>query len=537
MKIIHKVVKHGIDSRSLLKQGIDLVADIIKPTLGAKSYNVIVQDDEDSPPRSMNDGYYIADSLADDDPTVNAGIRLMRDICKRTNDVVGDGTSSTAVITQELINRGEEEIKNGKHPVLIKKEIESDFEICKKELSEKAKDIKGDDILKVATVASNNDKEIGQSIANIYNKLGTSAAIMVEKSAEDKIKEEIVEGIYFDTGYGEARAFINNPRKMTAEYEDVKVLCLDFGAGNFDWMASFINKVMKQLTEEKRMSWDFKLLILCREFSFEGQVYPFLAHNSTLMNQKAVGQQGNPLGFGVVAVEAPHSYGNQSDIIEDIAIATGAKIVGDRSGLFLRDANVDVLGTAKKIEVSKNHTTIIGGGGNKTSLDIYLLKLKGQLKEAKQDYREGLEKRINSLESGVGILKIGGTTDIERTERSIRVEDAVLAVKSAIKSGVVVGGGVIYNQLAEKCQYDYFKKACGKISEQIQLNAGVEPKEIKGNIGFNALTDKYENLEEAGVIEPVDVVKTVLENAVSFSTLYLTTSSSIIGKSEHVNDK
>jgi chaperonin GroEL len=540
MQIIHKVVKHGIDSRALLKKGIDIVAETIKPTLGAKSYNVIVQDNEDSPPRSMNDGYYIADSLADDDVTVNAGIRLMRDICKRTNDKVGDGTTSTAVITQAIINSGEEAVKNGKHPVEVKKEIEDDFELCKRELNNLKKDIKGDDILNVATIASNNDKEIGQSIANIYNKLGNSAAIMVEKSAEDKIKEEIVEGIYFDTGYGEARAFINNPRKMTAEHEDVKVLCLDFGAGNIDWIMTFINKIMIKLSEEKRPSWDLKLLIICREFSFEGQVYPFLAHNTTLFDQKAVGEKGNPLGFGAVAIEAPHSYGNQSDIIEDIAIATGAKVVGDRTGLFLKDADINVLGSAKKIEVGRNKTIIIGGQGDKTELDIYLMKLKGQLKECKQEYREGLEKRINSLESGVGILKIGGTTDIERTERSIRVEDAILATKAAIESGVVIGGGVIYNQLAEKCKNDYLKIACKSIGKQIQLNAGVKEenlKENKGKIGFNALTNTWEDLEKAGVIEPVNVVKTVLENAVSFSTLFLTTCASSIAKSEYVSDK
>ena len=538
----HKVILQGKDARSKLKEGVDLVADIIKTTLGPKGRNVIVKNLGPLPPRSMNDGYYIADHIQHDDPFINAGVDMVKEICKKTNDIAGDGTTTTAVLAQRLIDNGLKEVEKGRNPVDIKKELELDLVNIKEELKKLSKPIETNaDIRNIATISGNNDEKIGEALEKIYEKVGKNSAIMVEKSGDSEIRTETIKGIYFDTGFGEAKAFVNNAAKMVAEYKDIKVLCVDEALEYVDDIAPFIEKLINQYSEKGKTSWDLRLLIIANEIPTKMDAMAVLAENNKAALLRQVDENKNPAGFYCVAIQAPEFGPTRSEILEDIAIATGGVCISKVNGLKLRDADPNkVLGNAEKVIVTTNTTTIVGGTADKQILEDRIKMLQGEIDQLHvnaKTTREKLEKRLQVISSGVGIIFAGGSTEMESKERHLRIEDAVLAVKSAVEEGVSVGGGLTYLKLSKLAKTNILKEACQAVIEQVADNAGQDPMEVINNldnnklsynIGFNALNGIFENLEKAGVIDSTKVIRVALENAVSLTSLFLTTSSCVI---------
>lgn len=533
-----KVIFQDSDARFKLKEGIDLVSDIIKTTLGPKGRNVIVKNLGPLPPRSMNDGYYIADHIQHKDPTINAGADMLKEICKKTNDVAGDGTTSTAVLSQSLIDSGLKELESGKNPVDIKNSLNKDLKEVLTKLKELSKPVEtAEDVEHIATISGNNDKEIGKAMREIYEKVGKNAAIMVEKSASSEIKTESIKGIYFDRGFGEARAFVNNPQKMTAEYKDMLVLCVDEKLEYIDDIAPFFEKLITQYEEQGKSSWEIRILVIANELPVRMDACNVLAENNRAALMRQADQSGKPTGFYVVGVEAPEYGATRSEILEDIAIATGGKVVSKLNGLSMKDVDPKkVLGRADKIIVSSNSTTIVGGNADKDILDERIAMIKGEMEQLHTNAkitREKFEKRLQVISSGVGIIYAGGATEVESKERHLRIEDAVLAVRAAIEEGISKGGGYTYMRLGEKTGNMMLASACKSIARQVAINAGKDPDEVlkkmtESGMGYNALTDTFEDMEEAGVLDSTKVIRVALENAVSLTSLFLTTSASVI---------
>lgn len=536
--IIRKKIHQGKIAQEKLTKGINIVADIIKQTLCPKGKNVIVRQSSYLQPRSMNDGHYIAQNIQSDDPTINAGMDMIKQICANTNDRVGDGTTTTAILCQELINGGFKEIAKGKNPIDIKNEINQEAKNAIAHLKSISKPLKTlDDIENIATISGNNDKDIGQAIRKIKEKLGWEAPIITERHDKTELDVKCVKGLYLKEGYRECRAFVDNFNKKTAELkggldDKVKVLCLDEEMNDINDMQAFIAKVSQEYQEKQKPTKDFKILIIAKEASPEAAPVAFMAMNNTAILQNQMSTEGAPIGFRNCIIEAPRSMGYQPDILEDIALATNAQVVGQRTGLRLRDVKPSqVLGQADKIIVNRETTIIIGGLGDKDRIKKHINGLEDDLKQERlKEKKESLEARINMLGAGIGIIKAGGITTVEAKERELRLEDAILAVKAAIEEGLVVGGGNAYYQIANNINSNILKNACLAVPKQIAVNSGKEynADKVDGNIGFNALTGEYEDLIKAGIIDATKVVRVALENAVSFSSLLLTTSASII---------
>jgi chaperonin GroEL len=536
----HKLILQGKEARLKLKQGVDLVADTIKTTLGPKGRNVIVKNLGPLPPRSFNDGYYIADHIQHDDAIVNAGVDMVKEICKKTNDVAGDGTTSTAILSQRLIDNGLKEVERGRNPVDIKNELNADLKNVLAELKTLSKPVENDmDVKNIAMIAGNNDEEIGKALRDIYLKVGKNSQILVEKSGDSNITTTTVKGIYFDTGFGEARAFVNKPASMTAEYSDVLVLCVDEKLEYVDDIAPFINKLIEWYGKDGKSSWDIRLLIIANEFPVRMDACTVLAENNRAALLKQVNKEkGLPEGFYVVGVQAPEFGATREEILDDIAIATGGICVSKANGLELKSVEPGkVLGRAEKIIVETNSTTIIGGNASLDELTKRISMINGEMDQLHVNAkvtREKFEKRLQTISAGVAIIHAGGSTEMESKERHLRIEDAVLAVKSAQEEGYCVGGGYTYYRLSKVAKTSLLRDACVSIVEQIAENAGKNQTEVINHMetftesGYNALTDTFEDLLKAGVIDSTKVIKIALMNAVSLASLFLTTSSVII---------
>lgn len=544
-----KVILHGSEARAKLKEGVDLVANTIKETLGPKGRNVIVRNLGPLPPRSMNDGYYIADHIMHDDPIINAGADMVKEICKKTNDVAGDGTTTTSVLAQNLIENGLKMVEEGINPVDIKRRLNKDLSSLKDELKSLSKPIKtADDVKYIATISGNNDEEIGEAMKEIYEKVGKNASIEVEKSAESKIRVETTKGIKFHKGFDEARDFVNNPRMMTSEYKDCHVLCVDDKLEYIDDINPFLEHYLGYMNENGRGGWESRLLIIVNEIDRNSDAMTYLLANNIAAKYKKASPDGRQQGCNLVVVEAPEFGPTRSEIMEDIAVATGGICINKMSGLKLSEITGEslekVLGKAEKVVVSTNTTTIIGGQADKKKLAEYIDKLKGetgQLHTNAKITREKYEKRLQTISAGVAIIHAGGATEVESKERHLRLEDAVLAVRAAIEEGSSVGGGHTYYQLSKRTDNELLREACLSVSKQVIKNAGENPKALMDKFtdrdGYNALTGKIEDLEKSGVMDSTKVIRVALENAVSLASLFLTTSSTIVEDVVEVEEK
>ena len=528
-----KIIKQGREARRLLKEGIDLVADVIKTTLGPKGRNVIVERLGPLPPRSMNDGYYIADHIEHKDPVINAGVAMLKEVCKKTNDVAGDETTSTAILAQVLIDRELREVEKGKNPIDIKLALERDLEKLLQELSRLSQPVAdSNDIRRVATIAGNNDESIGDALAEIYEKVGKNASILVEKSNESAIRVEAIKGIYFNKGFGDARVFVNNSARMTAEHRDIKILIVDEKVEYADDIVPFLEK----LNPDRGT----RLLVIANEMPISLDAMNILGHNNALALRGERDKEGNDLGFFCVGVEAPEFGPTRAEILEDLAVATGGICVSKQNGLTLKDADPKkVLGRAEKVIVTSNTTTIIGGNANQARLERQIEMIKGEMAQLHVNAkitREKYEGRLQVISAGVGIIHAGGATEMENKERHLRLEDAVLAARAAGEEGISAGGGFTYWRLA-KLAKTALREACLAIPEQVAENAGKNSTVIlqemeNTNLGYNALTDKFEDLKETGVLDSTKVIRVALQNAVSLTGLFLTTSAAVIEAEE-----
>ena len=510
-----KKLLRGEEARAKIKEGIDLVADYTKVTLGPKGRNVALNQYGPLPTRIVNDGVTIANEVKSEDSFVQSGVEMVQEICKKTNFNAGDGTTQTALLAQAIVTEGQKRLLSGINPVDIKKELEKDLERILKKVDELSNTVTGvEQIRNIATISGNNDTEIGDAVAKIMQEVGMNASIVIEKGDEVAIKTEAVKGMWFDKGY-RGQAFINNP-KMTAEHSNPFIFLIDQELKWDDEIAAFFKKV----GESEGMN---RVVVIANEI--EGEALRSLA----LTNVDRV-NTGD--GIAICAIEAPMAGEDRKEIMEDIAIYTGAKIISKANGYDLQKVDpLEVAGTCDKFMASSKTTTIIKGGGKNEAIEKRISEIKeliDQLGPTEKTILKNLENRKDTMESGVGIIYAGGSTEIEIKDRQLRLEDAVLASKSAVKSGYCEGGGMTYLRASKVAQSDIMVKALQSILMQIASNAGKSAESVLEHceqevVGYNANTGEYGLLLDEGIIDATAVIKNSLNNSVSLAKMFLTT--------------
>lgn len=519
----------GEKARIKLKQGIDLVADYVKLTLGPKGRNIAFNQFGPLPTRAVNDGVTIAKEIKDEDPFIQAGIEMVQEICEKTNNNAGDGTSQTALLAQAIINEGNKRLVAGFNPMVLKKELEDDCKNLISELDNLSTPVKNSkDIKNIATIAGNNDEEIGKAIAEISDKVGMNASILIEKGNAESIKIETVKGMYFDKGY-RVPAFINNYDRGIAEYNNPNIFLVNSPIRWNDEINDFFNKCL----EHKILN----VVIIAHDI--EGEALNTLAISN---KDKYTPQPKLPVSFEILGIEAPYVGPDREEVLEDIAIYTGGKIINNLDEVhnskmvgskeIIINSFDEVAGSCDRIVSSLKTTTLMGGKGTKKAIEERVKTIKQQIEQKfdrEKVTKEKLEERRDMLDSGVGIIYAGGTTEIEMKDRYLRLEDAVRASKSALKEGYVAGGGQTYLTLSRLAKTDILQNALKEVMKQVVKNAGAVPEQIvekcleKDNMGWNAKTAEFGDLIKMGVIDATLVLKNALRNAVSLAGLFLTT--------------
>ena len=528
---MHKEVLYNNDARVKLKAGIDILSNAVKVTLGPKGRNVII-DKGYSAPHITKDGATVAKSIEVKDPFENMGVQMIKEVASKTNDDSGDGTTTATVLAQSMINSGFDLLKDGFNPVFIKKGIDIAVKDVVRLIDEKSKKILDVDIKSIATISANNDESIGALISDTMLTIGRDGIIIVEESSNIKTTVESVKGIQINKGYISPQ-FITNFNKMTVELDDTQILILDRKVQNIDELLNVLEYCKKTSKS---------LFIMANEIT-----EPII--NLLIMN--------NMNGMVSISIcNLPEFGETRSFILEDIAILTGATIVNSASSFGSnRHISVDMLGSAGKIVSSSSKTTIINGGGSKELVKERIEQIKSFLKNTEvitQVQRH--QERLASLSGGIAVLKIGASSELEMKEKKDRIDDALAATRAAIEEGIVDGGGCtlaqIYFTLYEvKSTYEF---SCVEESHgydiilnslivpllQICSNAGIDGHEvllkISDTIGYNALTNTYQNLYENGIIDPAMVTRIAIENAASVSSLFLTTACAIANINDNI---
>ncbi|MBU0707976.1 chaperonin GroEL [Patescibacteria group bacterium] len=513
-----KQLKFNEEAREALRQGANKLADAVKITLGPKGRNVVLDKGFDSP-TITNDGVTIAKEIELKDKFHNMGAELIKEVASKTNDVAGDGTTTATLLAQSIINEGLKNVTAGSDPMAIKKGIEKSVQVIVEELKKNSKPVSSqEEIAQVASISAN-DKEIGKVIAEAMDHVGNDGVITVEESQSFGISKDFVEGMQFDKGYI-SPYMVTNADRMESVYEEPQILITDK-------KISALNDILPLL--EKMSQAGKKDLVIIAE-DIEGEAL------ATFVVNKLRGT------FNVLAVKAPGFGDRRKEMLDDIAILTGGKVVSEEVGLKLENAEIDMLGKARKVIASKENTTIIEGKGDENSIKSRIEQIKKEIKESTSDFdKEKLQERLAKLSGGVAVLKVGAATETEMKEKKHRIEDALAATRAAVEEGVVVGGGVAFIRalpaLAElKLEGDevigkrILTRALEEPIRQIVANAGKEPsvvveevKKLKGNSGYNAATGEYEDLVSAGIVDPTKVTRSTLQNAGSIAALLLTT--------------
>ncbi len=514
-----KKITYGKTARDNMLRGVDALADTVKLTLGPKGRNVALDRGYGSP-SIVNDGVTIAREIELEDKEQNLGAKLVYEVANKTNDVAGDGTTTATVLAQAMIHKGFEAVDKGSNPVFVRAGIEKASKAVGDELLKISKQINTSaDIANVAAISAG-DEEIGKTIAEAMDKVGKDGVITVDESKGFDTTLEVVQGMQFDKGYI-SPYMVTDSEKMVAELENAYVMVTDQKVSNIQDILPMLQSVV----EAHR-----PLLIIADDVDNDVA--------STLIVNKLRGT------FNVVAVKAPEFGDNQKNMLQDIAMVTGANFFSKDLSMNLKDITVGDLGSAKKVKVTKDSTTIIGGSGDEEAVHNRVRELKGQIEETKSDYdRKNLQKRIAKLAAGVAVIRVGATTESELKEKKLRLEDAINATAAAVDEGVVAGGGTalmeVYRELKGKLTdenpdvqkgIDVVLSALTAPISQISVNAGYEGedvvekmKEAKGDYGFDAKTGKWVNMIEAGIIDPTKVTRTAVLNAASISALYVTT--------------
>lgn len=516
-----KEIKFGSDARLALEAGVDKLANTVKVTLGPKGRNVVL-DKKFGTPLITNDGVTIAKEIELEDNFENMGAQLVKEVATKTNDVAGDGTTTATVLAQAMIKEGLKNIAAGANPIIIRKGMHKATKKAVEVIKGMSQQINGKShIAKVAAISAG-DEEIGNLIADAMEKVSNDGVITVEESKTMNTELEIVEGMQFDRGYLSAY-MATDMDKMEAVLEDPYILITDKKISVIQDILPLLEQIVQQ---------GAKLLIIAEDV--EGEAL------TTLILNKLRGT------FNCVAVKAPGFGDRRKDMLRDIAILTGGTVISEEVGLDLKEATIDMLGKADTVKVQKENTIIIGGAGNKEEIDARVKQIKNQIEETTSEFdREKLQERLAKLAGGVAVIKVGAATETEMKENKLRIEDALAATRAAVEEGIVAGGGSSYihaiKEVAtlldttsgdEKTGVKIVLKALEAPLRQIVENAGLEGSVIVNkvidsakNMGFNALTEEYVNMIDAGILDPTKVTRSALQNATSVASTLLTTES------------
>jgi chaperonin GroEL len=518
-----KEIVYREDARTAVLRGVNALADAVKVTLGPRGRNVVL-DKKFGSPLITKDGVTVAKEIDLKDPIENLGARMIREVASKTSDVAGDGTTTATVLAQALLREGMKNVTAGVNPMALKLGIEKAVEAVTEELKRVSKPVKGKAIAQVGTISANNDPTIGNIIAEAMEKVGKDGVITVEESKSMETSLEVVEGMRFDRGYL-SPYFVTDSERMEAVLEDPLILIYEKKISSMKDLLPILEKIAQQ----------GKPLVLVAE-EVEGEAL------ATLVVNKLRGT------LHVAAVKAPGYGDRRKAMLEDIAILTGGKAITEDLGIKLENLKLDDLGKAKKITIDKDNTTIIEGAGSAKAIEGRVKQIRTQIDETTSDYdREKLQERLAKLVGGVAVIKVGAATETEMKEKKARVEDAMHATKAAVEEGIVPGGGVallraipVLDKLLKdqkglahdvRVGVEITRRAIEEPARWIATNAGQEGNIVVAQVkaatepdyGYNAQDDKFENLVEAGVIDPTKVVRTALQNASSIASLMLTT--------------
>ncbi len=518
-----KELKHGAEARTALAAGMNKLADTVKITLGPKGRNVVL-DKSYGAPVITNDGVTIAKEIELEDGFENMGAQLVKQVAEKTNDVAGDGTTTATVLAQAMINEGMKNLAAGANPIILRKGMKKATDAAVASIAKMSTKVKGKDhIEKVATVSSG-DEGVGKMIADAMEQVSKDGVITIEESKTMQTELELVEGMQFDRGYVSAY-MATDTDKMEANLEDPYILITDKKISNVQEILPLLEEIVKS---------GRPLLIIAEDV--EGEAL------TTLIVNKLRGT------FNVVAVKAPGYGDRRKAMLQDIAILTGGQVISSEIGLELKDATVNDLGVAKSVKVQKENTIIVGGAGKKSEIDARVSQIRKQIEETTSDFdKEKLQERLAKLAGGVAVIRVGAATETEMKEAKFRMEDALNATRAAVEEGIIFGGGSAYIHAQkdvekatkslegdEKTGAQIVLKALESPLYQIAVNAGLDGavivnkvKESKMGVGFDAYTEKYVNMIDAGILDPAKVTRSALQNATSVASSFLTTESAV----------
>ena len=525
-----KEIKFSEDARAKMLAGVDKLADTVKSTIGPKGRNVVLEQSYGTP-TITNDGVTIAMAIELEDHFENMGAKLVAEVASKTNDIAGDGTTTATVLTQSIVNEGMKNVTAGANPVGIRRGIELATKAAVDALHKMSHKVESkSDIAQIASISSANE-EVGKLIADAMEKVGNDGVITIEESKGIDTSLDVVEGMQFDRGYL-SQYMVTDNDKMEADLENPYILVTDKKISNIQEVLPLLQSIVEQ---------GRPLLIIADDV--DGEALP------TLVLNKIRGT------FNVVAVKAPGFGDRRKEMLQDIAVLTGATVITDDLGLQLKDTTLDQLGTAGRVTVTKENTTIVEGAGDKAQIAERVEQLKKQIAETTSEFdKEKLQERLAKLAGGVAVIKVGAATETELKERKYRIEDALNATRAAVEEGFVPGGGTalidVIDDVATLSEagdvqtgINIVKRALEEPVRQIAINAGKEGsviveklKEQKAGIGYNAATDEWVDMIEAGIVDPTKVTRSALQNAASVSALLLTTEAVVADKPEENND-
>lgn len=514
-----KEIKFDIESRDALKRGVDALANAVKVTLGPKGRNVVIEKSFGAP-HVTKDGVSVAKEIELEDKVENMGAQMVKEVASKTNDIAGDGTTTATVLAQAIVREGLKNVAAGANPMDLKRGIDKAVTAVVASLKSQSQ-VVGDSsekIKQVAAISANNDDTIGSLIAEAYGKVGKEGVITVEEAKGTDTTVDVVEGMQFDRGY-QSPYFVTNPEKMVAELENPYILLVEKKISSMKELLPVLEPVAQA---------GKSLLIISEEV--EGEALATLVVNKLRGSLK------------IAAVKAPGFGDRRKAMLEDIAILTGGQVISEERGFTMENATLEMLGTAEKVSIDKDNTTIVNGGGDEAQIKGRVNQIKAQMETTTSDYdREKLQERLAKLAGGVAVLYVGAASEVEMKEKKDRVDDALHATRAAVEEGIVPGGGVALvraisainvegSNLDETTGIKIVKRAIEEPLRQIVANAGGEGSVIvakvaegSGDFGFNAKNDEYVNMYEAGIIDPTKVVRVALENAASVSGMLLTT--------------
>ncbi|SOE18362.1 chaperonin GroEL [Hoeflea halophila] len=518
-----KEVKFGRTAREKMIKGVDILADAVKVTLGPKGRNVII-DKSFGAPRITKDGVTVAKEIELEDKFENMGAQMVREVASKTNDIAGDGTTTATVLAQSIVREGAKAVAAGMNPMDLKRGIDLAVSEVIADLQKKAKKIKTSaEVEQVGTISANGEAQIGKDIAEAMQRVGNEGVITVEEAKTAESELEVVEGMQFDRGYL-SPYFVTNSEKMVAELEDAYILLHEKKLSNLQAMLPVLESVVQTS----------KPLIIISE-DVEGEAL------ATLVVNKLRG------GLKIAAVKAPGFGDRRKAMLEDIAILTGGQVISEDIGIKLENVTLEMLGRAKKVTITKETTTIVDGAGKKSEIEGRISQIKAQIEETSSDYdREKLQERLAKLAGGVAVIRVGGATEVEVKERKDRVDDALNATRAAVQEGIVPGGGTALLRASasikatgvnadQEAGINIVRRALQAPCRQIATNAGDEASIVVGKIldhkndtfGYNAQTGEYGDMISMGIVDPVKVVRTALQDAASVASLLITTEAMI----------